>query len=87
MQRLLEIFGLEKGVLGEQRSAVRMSRKQLENAANGDPHPPDTRLSAALSRLNRNPIKQVCRRHVLSLDHAAPSCCRHRGCIVGDFMV
>ena len=26
-QRLLEIFGLEKGVLGEQRSAVRMRRK------------------------------------------------------------
>jgi hypothetical protein len=76
VQRLLEIFDFEKGVLGEQRSAVGISRKQFENAANRDPHPPDTRLPAALSRLNRNPIKQVYRCHMLSLDYGAPLRCR-----------
>src|ERR1017187_4282574 len=78
-QRLLEILGLEKWVLGEQRSAVGMSCKKLENAANGDPHPANARLPAALSRFNRNPIKQIYRRHVLSLEHRAPSCRWHRG--------
>jgi PIN domain nuclease of toxin-antitoxin system len=50
----------------------KLSRKQFENAADGDPHPLDARLSAALSRLNRDPIKQVYRRHVPSLDRAPP---------------
>jgi len=72
-QRLLEVFGFEKRVLGEQRGVVRIRREQFEDAANGDPHPPDARLPNAFSRLNRNPIEQVYRRHMLSLDHRAPS--------------
>jgi len=68
-QSLLEIFGLEKGVFGEQRSSVGIRREQLENATNGDPHRPDARLPTALSWLDRNPVEQVYRRHVPSLDH------------------
>jgi hypothetical protein len=71
----LEIFGLEIRIRGKERSAVGISCKNLENAANGDPHPADAGLPAALSRFNRNPIKQPYHRHVLSLDDAAPACC------------
>jgi hypothetical protein len=67
-QGLLEIFRFEKRVLGEDRAPVRIGGKEFENAANRDPHPTNARLPAALSRLNRNPIKQIYRGHVLSLD-------------------
>jgi hypothetical protein len=70
---LLEIFGLEKGVLGEQGSPVGIRRQKFENATNGDAHRSDARLPAALSWLDRNPIKQVYRRHIPSLDHKAPT--------------
>ena len=68
-QSLLEVFGLEKGVFGEQRGSVGICRKQFENATNSDPHRPDAWLPAALSWLDRNPIEQVYRRHIPSLDH------------------
>jgi hypothetical protein len=70
MQSLHKILGIEKGVLEKQGSAVRVSRKELEHAANGDPHPPDARLPAALPRFNRNSVKQIYHRHVFSLEHA-----------------
>jgi hypothetical protein len=64
----LEIFWLEKGVLGEQRRAVGLSRKECENVTGGDPHPPNASLPAVLSRLNRYPIKLVHRSHVPSVN-------------------
>jgi hypothetical protein len=80
VQRLLEILGLEKWILGKQGGIVRISRKEFEHAADGDPHRPDAGLPAALSRLNRNSIKQIYHRHVLSSDHPATMCIfEHRG--------
>ena len=64
----LEVLGFEKCVLDEDRRSVGISREELENAADGNPHPADARLAAALSGFDRNPIKQIYRGHVLSLD-------------------
>ena len=68
-QRLLEILGFEKGILGYQGRSVRISRKKLEDAANGNSHPADARLAAALRGLNRNSVKLIDRCHMLSLDY------------------
>jgi len=67
-QGLLVVLGFEKGVLGEDRGAVGISREEFENAPDGDPHPADAWLAAAFSRVDGNPIKQIYRGHVLSLD-------------------
>jgi hypothetical protein len=71
VQRLLEILGLQKWILGKQGGMVRISRKEFEHAPDGDPHRSDAGLPAALPGLNRNSIKQIYHRHVLSLDHPA----------------
>jgi hypothetical protein len=71
-QGLLEILGFEKGILGDQGRSVRISRKKFEDAANGDPHPADARLAAALPRLNCNSVKLIYRCHMLSLEHQHP---------------
>ena len=71
-QRLLYILWFEKGIINEQRRAVRISRKQFQNAANRDSHAPDARLSTAFAWLDRDAVKTVYRRHVLSLDHPRP---------------
>jgi hypothetical protein len=71
VQRLLEIFRLEKWILGKQGSMVGISCKEFEHAGGGNPHRPDTRLPAPFPRLNRNSIKQIHHRHVISLDHPA----------------
>jgi hypothetical protein len=57
VQRLLEILGLENWILGKQGGMVRISRKEFEHAADGDPHRPDARLPAALPWLNSNSVK------------------------------
>jgi len=57
MESLLEILQFEKRILDEDRSPVRIRRKEFQYASDSDPHAAYTRLAAALPRLNRNPIK------------------------------
>lgn len=69
-ERLLKIFLLEKWVLGENRSAVRIGGQEFQHATNGDSHSADARLPSALTRLNSNPIELIYRGHVPSLKHS-----------------
>lgn len=64
----MQIFRLKERILGEESFTVGICCKQFQNTANSDPHPPDTRLAATLTRFDRYSIKDGF--HLLSLDYA-----------------
>ena len=57
IQRLPQVLLFEKRVLTKDPITVTVSGQNLQHTPNGDPHSPDTRLAAALARLDCNAIK------------------------------
>ncbi len=66
----MQIFRLEKRILGEKSLTVGIRCKQFQNTANSDPHPPNARFAATLTRFDCYSIKGGF--HVLSLNDAHP---------------
>ncbi len=80
-QRLPDIFRLEEWMLGEKYSPIRISRKQLQKSANGDPHTPNAGLARAFAGLDRNAIKGFDRCHMASLEERGDSCYHSHGMV------
>lgn len=56
-QRLTDIFLFQLRILKEKIRAIGVSCNHIQDSANRDAHAADARLSAALSRLDGNPIE------------------------------